>query len=70
MRTEATAASIMAAISTLLAPYAAFADDGFFKHHGAPEPMTVIGLGLGAAAIGAVHLISRRRASRKGDERG
>jgi len=33
--------------------------------HSAPEPLTVIGLGLGAAGIAAARVASRRKSSRK-----
>jgi hypothetical protein len=32
---------------------------------GAPEPLTVIGLGLGAAGIGVARWVYRRRSARK-----
>ncbi len=34
--------------------------------HGAPEPLTIIGLGLGAAGIAGARWASGRKSSRKG----
>ena len=56
----------VAGVMMLGAPRVAHADDRDDRyddhHHGAaPEPLTVIGLALGAGAIGVARLVSKRK---------
>jgi hypothetical protein len=69
MRSLATLVSIIAVATVLGAPSLARASHPHGDHdsddRGAPEPLTVIGLGLGAAGIGAARWAYGRRSSRK-----
>jgi hypothetical protein len=58
--------SMVAAAVFLSAPTVAYADPGGVPHHDqAPEPVTILGLALGAAGIAAARWAYGRRSSRK-----
>jgi hypothetical protein len=55
----------MVTVAVMLSTAVAYANPGGVPNHSAPEPVTIIGLALGAAGIAAARWASGRRSSRK-----